>query len=133
MSIKSELKKENIEVIKKLDTMQINFIAKNVAKKLCLTFPDYGLNESNLFINLSRLDMYSAKMEEGMSEANYFYRNNSVYFNEHVNIDDLASLEEFSIHECIHSIQQVKNKNGKLLKLGLCDYSKPKTFGLRTK
>lgn len=133
MSIKSELKKEKIDVIKKLDTMQINFIAKNIAKKLCASFPDYNLNESNLFINLSRLNMYSAKMEEGMSEANYFYKNKSVYFNEHVNINDLDSLEEFALHECIHSIQEVRNKSGSLIKMGLCNYSGLHTFGLRSK
>ncbi len=33
-----------------------------------------GLNERNLFIELSRLDMYVAKMPEGMSEATYFIK-----------------------------------------------------------
>ena len=64
MSIKSDLKKDGIEVTQKLDTLKINSIAKNIASKLCQTFPSYGLNENELFIKLSRLDMYKAKMPE---------------------------------------------------------------------
>ena len=95
MSIKSDLKKDGIEIIEKLDTLKINSIAKNIASKLCETFPDYGLNENELFIKLSRLDMYKAKMPDGMAEANYFYKNSSIYFNEHIPDDDM---EEFAVH-----------------------------------
>lgn len=127
MSIKSDLKKDGIEVIKKLDTLKINSIAKNIASKLCETFPDYGLNENELFIKLSRLDMYKAKMPDGMAEANYFYKNSSIYFNEHIPDDDM---EEFAVHECIHYLQEVKDKKNYLLKMGLCDYTEFKIYGL---
>ena len=61
MSIESDLKKDGIIVIKKLDTLKINSIAKNISKKLCDTFPDFGINQNELFIKLSRLDIYIAK------------------------------------------------------------------------
>ena len=127
MSIKSDLKKDGIEVIKKLDTLKINSIAKNIASKLCQTFPSYGLNENELFIKLSRLDMYKAKMPEGMAEANYYYKNTSIYFNEHIPDEDI---EEFAIHECIHYLQEIKDKRNYLLKMGLCDYTEFKIYGL---
>ena len=127
MNIESDLKKDGIEVIEKLDTLTINSIAKNIANKLCSTFPEYGLNENELFIKLSRLDMYRAKMPEGMSEANYFYKNTSIYFNEHISREDL---EEFAIHECIHYIQEVKDKKNYLIRMGLCDYTEFKVYGL---
>ena len=107
MSIKSDLKKEGIEVINQLDTLTVNSLAKNISKKLCNTFPNYGLNENELFIKLSRLNMFIAKMPEGMAEANYFYKNSSIYFNEHIPMEDI---EEFAIHECIHFIQEIKDK-----------------------
>ena len=75
MSIESDLKKDGIEVVEKLDTLKVNSIARNISVKLCETFPNYGLNSNNLFIKLSRLDMYIAEMPEGMAEANYFYKN----------------------------------------------------------
>ena len=102
MSIKSDLKKYGIEVISKLDTLKINSIAKNISNQICQTFPQYNFNENELFIKLSRLDMYKAKMPEGMAEANYFYKNTSIYFNE--NIPD-SELDEFALHECIHYLQ----------------------------
>ena len=107
MSIETELKKDGIEVTEKLDTLKINSIAMNVSLKLCETFPEYKLNQNELFIKLSRLNMYKAKMPEGMAEANYFYKNTSIYFNEHIQDEDL---EEFAIHECIHYLQEIKDK-----------------------
>lgn len=127
MSIESDLKKDGIEVVEKLDTLKVNSIARNISAKLCETFPNYGLNSNNLFIKLSRLDMYKAKMAEGMAEANYFYKNSSIYFNEHIQDDDL---EEFAIHECIHYLQEVKDKKNYLIRMGLCDYTEFKIYGL---
>lgn len=127
MSVESDLKKDGIEVIKKLDTLRVNSIARTVSISLCETFPNYNLNQNDLFIKLSRLDMYIAKMPEGMAEANYFYKNSSIYFNERIDDEDL---EEFAIHECIHYIQEVKDKKNYLLRMGLCDYTEFKIYGL---
>ena len=55
MSVESDLKKDGIVVIKKLDTLRVNTIARNVAIRLCETFPDFGLNQNDLFIKLSIL------------------------------------------------------------------------------
>lgn len=127
MSVETDLKKDGIEVIKKLDTLKVNSIARNISIRLCETFPNFNLKQNDLFMKLSRLDMYIAKMPEGMAEANYFYKNTSIYFNEHIDDNDL---EEFSIHECIHYIQEVKDKNNYLLRMGLCDYTEFKIYGL---
>ena len=127
MSIESDLRKDGIEVIEKLDTLKINSIARNVSQKICNTFPEFNLNQNELFIKLSRLNMYKAKMPEGMAEANYFYKNTSIYFNEHIQDEDL---EEFAIHECIHYIQEVKDKRNYLVRMGLCDYTEFKVYGL---
>lgn len=127
MSIESDLRKDGIEVLEKIDTLKVNSIARNVSIRLCETFPNFNLNQNNLFIKLSRLSMYIAKMPEGMSEANYFYKNSSIYFNSHIDINDI---EEFAIHECIHYIQEVKDKRNYLLRMGLCDYTEFKIYGL---
>ena len=127
MSIESILKKDGIEVTEKLDTLKINSIARNISIKICHTFPNYNLDQNELFIKLSRLNMYRAKMPEGMSEANYFYKNTSIYFNEHIPDEDL---EEFAVHECIHYIQEVKDKKNYLIRMGLCDYTEFKIYGL---
>ncbi len=127
MSIESMLKKDGIEVINKIDTLRVNTIAKNVSTKICETFPQYHLNQNELFIKLCRLDMFRAKMPEGLAEANYFYKNTSIYFNEHIPDSDL---EEFAIHECIHYLQEVKDKKNYLIRMGLCNYTEFKIYGL---
>ena len=62
-----------------------------------------------------------------MAEANYFYKNTSIYFNVHIPDDDL---EEFAVHECIHYLQEVKDKKNYLIRMGLCDYTEFKVYGL---
>lgn len=64
MSIESDLKKDGIEVVEKLDTLKINSIAMNISNKICNTFPEYGFNQNDLFSKLARLNMYKAKMPE---------------------------------------------------------------------
>lgn len=115
MSIKSDLKREGIEVIYELDKNIVKSIVTNIAHKLVTTFSDFYLDEDVIITKLLKLKMYKAKMREGMAEANYFYKNTSIYFNEHILDEDL---EEFAIHECLHYFQEVKDGN-KLLRMGL--------------
>lgn len=116
MSINATLKKEGIEIISTLNTLEINKIASKIAEMLCSTFPEHNLNQSDLFVAISRLNMYIAKMPYGSAKAKYFYKNNSIYFSEDMDLDDLHTL---AVHECIHFLQEVKNKRGKLIRLGL--------------
>lgn len=116
MSINWLLKKEGLENIQKLDTMHINQIASNIAEKLYKSFPDLHLSQSDLFIQISRLNMYTAKMQDSSSSAKYVYGNNSIYFNENL---DLNNINILAIHECLHYLQEIKDQKGKLVKLGL--------------
>ena len=118
MSINSILKKEGITVVNPLNTLEINKIASKIAEMLCSTFPEHNLNKSDLFISISRLNMYIAKMPNSQAKAKYFYKNNSIYFSEDMDFDDLNTL---AVHECIHFLQQLKNKRGKVTRLGLYD------------
>ena len=62
MSIKKILKKEGIEIVRELDTLAVNTLAKNIANKLSETFPSLNLNSNKLFMQISRLNMYFAKL-----------------------------------------------------------------------
>lgn len=127
MSIESDLRKDGIKVIDILDTVSINKIAHNIANKLCNTFPELCFNELDLFSKLSQLKMYRASMPEGMAEANYFYKNTSIYFNEKIAFEDI---EEFAIHECIHYIQEIKDNKNNLIRMGLCNFDNFKIVGM---
>ena len=127
MSINSTLKKEGINVIGKLNTLEINKIASNISEKIVTAFPEHNINQSDLFISIARLDMYLAEMPNDMAMAKYFYKNNSIYFSKDMDLNDLHSL---ALHECLHFIQEVKNKHGKLLRLGLYNMEKGQNSGI---
>ena len=127
MSIESDLRKDGIRVVNILDTVSVNKIAHNISTKLCETFPELSFSENDLFAKLSGLKMYRATMPDGMAEANYFYKNTSIYFNDKIANDDL---EEFAIHECIHYIQEIKDKKNNLIRMGLCNFDNFKILGM---
>lgn len=127
MSIEKELKKDGIEVIRPLDTLSINTLAHDVAEKICKTFSEQNFIFHNLFIALSRIPMYIANIPEGFAEANYFYKNSSIYFKAGVSLDEL---EKTAMHEFIHYLQEIKDKKGNLVKLGLCDFGDLKILGM---
>ena len=116
---KSALKKEGIEIVKQLDTFKVNLIAQKITNRLCSTFPEYGFSRSDLFASLSRLNMYLAKLKDPLCGAKYYYKDNAIYFN----IDfSLLDADVFALHECIHYLQEKKDKKGNLIRLGLYDY-----------
>ena len=116
MSINSTLKNEGIRIVGKLNTLEINKIAANISEKISQAFPEHKIDQKDLFISIARLDMYIAEMPNDMAMAKYFYKNNSIYFSKNMDLNDLNTL---ALHECLHFIQEVKNKHGKLLRLGL--------------
>ena len=120
MGTNSRLKKEGIEIVEQLDTLKVNTIAISIASKLCLAFPEHNLSKSDLFTSISRLNMFIAKMPSDSSGAKYFYKNNSIYFNQETDLDEMAKL---AMHECIHFIQELKDSNNNLIKMGLYNCS----------
>ena len=127
MSIESELKKDGITVIGKLDTLSINTMSRDIADKLCKAFPEQNFIFQNLFISLSRIPMYIADIPDGFAEATYFYKNSSMYFKRGLSLDEL---EKFAVHEFIHYLQEIKDKRGNLVRLGLCDFGDLKVCGM---
>lgn len=127
MNVESELKKEGIEVIAPLDTFSVISIAKNVASKLVMAFPEQNLDCHSLFVKLSRLNMYIAKMPSGMAIAKYYYKNSSIYFSNDI---DFTNIDSFATHECIHRLQELRDNKNNLMRLGLCDFTNAKLPGM---
>lgn len=126
MSIEKELQADGIIVTEKIDAKLALEITKNISKKIVQTFPHFGLDEEEIFGKLFSLNMYKADMPEGMAEANYCYKNSSIYFNSHIADEDL---EEFAIHECIHFLQEKRNSHNRITKMGLSKYTRFKVIG----
>lgn len=127
MNIENKLRRDGIEVIEKLGTLTINSLAKNISEKIYKAFPEESFCPQKLFIKLSRIPMYIAKIPEGMAEANYFYKNSSIYFREGYCQEEL---EKFAVHEFLHCIQEVKDNKNNLLRLGLYEFGEFKDYGM---
>ena len=127
MSIETDLAKEGIKVVKPLDTLMVNTIAKNVSEKLVSTFTEQNLDYEKLFIVFSRIPMYFVEMPEGTLCAKYYYKNSSVYFSNKINKNELT---KFAVHELIHFLQENKDEKNNLIKLGLCDFTHPRLIGM---
>lgn len=109
MKIDFLLKNEGIEIVKELSKKEISTIAKDVAIKLCLAFPEHNLNRTDLFDALKSIKMYYANLPRDFSGAKYILDNNSIYFNNSLSFEKLPCV---AMHECIHFIQHynaVKN------------------------
>lgn len=127
MNINSTLKKEGIKIINSLDALDINKIANIISTTMAEVFPEHHIVQSDLFIDIARLNMYVAEMPNDMAQAKYFYKNNSIYFSQDTDFNGLNSVV---FHECIHYMQELKNQNGKLLRMGLYDLEGASPVGM---
>lgn len=125
MGIKRDLKREGIEIIEQIDTLTINSLARSIADTISRTFPELNLDTKQLFMRISRLNMYFANLPTGIS-AKYFYKNKTIYFANNIEEKNLVSV---AIHECIHYLQEKCDKSGEIVTLGLCDYTNSKLPG----
>lgn len=103
MSIDSVLKKEGIDIVKKLNAKEVNIVAKDIAIKLCLAFPEHNLNRSDLFDLFSLLDMYMANLPKDSSYAKFLVDNNAIFFNSNLTFNEIPDV---AMHECIHVLQK---------------------------
>ena len=126
MNIEKQLQRDGIIPIEKIDTEIVLSITNNISQKIVSTFPSFNLNANEIFAKLFSLNMYKAQMPEGMQEASYCYKNSSIYFNYNISNEDL---EEFAIHECFHFLQEIRDENNNITKMGLADYTKSKITG----
>lgn len=127
MNIEKILRKDGIEVISPLKYSTIQNLAKSVSEKMCKAFPELNIDYKELYDKLSSISMYYVTCPEGMSEANYLYKNSSIYFKFGLEDEDL---EKYAVHEIIHYLQTCRDKKNYLVRLGLCDLSNYKIYGL---
>ena len=127
MNLQKKLQNLGIEQIEKLSNEYVRAIAFNVTEALTSAFPVIYNDYNNIFAQLINCNMYTARITKQISSVNYIYENNSIYFDRAL---DLTTVNEQMIHECIHYIQDSRNKHGKLDTIGLCNFGRFSVFGL---
>lgn len=127
MNLQKKLQNIGIEQIAKINPEFVRLIAFNVTEALTNAFPAIYEQYNNILAQLINCNMYTAQITKPISKVNYIYENNSIYIDENI---DLTTINEQIIHECIHYLQDSRNKNGKLNKIGLCNFGQFSVFGL---
>lgn len=127
MNVDKKIKNLGIEKLCEVDKEQKQVLANEVANTLIQKFPNSRLNKEKIENKLLDTKMYIANIPKGMLKVNYMYMNSSIYFDKSV---QLEKLDEFILHECIHRIQEYKNKNNRLVQLGTCNFATTKIIGL---
>ena len=107
-----------IEVLDRVEDEKVISFVDEVSTKIKITFPESNINFLDIYKTLLDTPMYYAKIPQGLSEANYYYENSSLYFSEDI---DLKNISEYVYHECIHKLQERKDKKGKIVRLGVCE------------
>lgn len=127
MDIAKKLEKLGIEYAMPIDKEIVRMIAYNVTEALVNKFPSISDEYNNIFAKLLNCNMYVATVTKPISKVNYIYENNSIYFDDTINLNVLT---EQTIHECIHYLQDYRNMKGKLEKIGLCNFENFNVSGL---
>lgn len=113
-----ELKNIGIMVTKKADNMDSKKIADMVAKKLTIAFPNEKFEYSDIYNKIVEMPIYYAQISDELTKVNYIYKNSTLYLSEDINLTDNF---EYILHECIHKIQETKDKKEKITRFGLCE------------
>lgn len=125
-TITAELEKNGIKVICPINTFNANEVATHVSRLLFSKFPELKIDYVATFSKISHLKMYIADMPFGMSDACYFYKNESIYFRKGLKFEDIKNL---AFHEVLHHFQEIKDSYGVLHRMGLCSYVGINSYG----
>lgn len=125
MGISKILKKFDIKVIGKLTKEQQIIISDNVATKISNRFKyiDYGY----IYTKLMRAKMYIAIIPEGVTRAIYSYEEDTLFISDE---EDLNNISKELLYECIHTMQDIRDKKGKVKQLGQCIFSDYKVYAM---
>ena len=129
MNVEKKLSKLGIDVVREFTPREVRYVAEEVIESLVNTFPVLEEIYNELLIRLLNCKMYFAniKNDSNISNVNYVYENNSIYFSNSINFN---KIDDVIIHECIHYMQDNRTDNGKLKKIGLCDFEELSTYGM---
>ena len=118
MAENNSLGNTGIEVIEPLQDEKIIDIVNQVSTRIMTAFPNNNLSYLDIYKTLLDTPMYYAKIPKGLSKANYYYKDSSIYFSNNANI---SKVDEYIFHEFIHRLQERKDKKGNITRIGVCE------------
>lgn len=125
MGTDKTLKTFGIKVIAKVTKEQQIIIADNVATKISdeFNYIDYEYVYKKLMI----AKMYIAQIPEGLTKAIYMYEEDTLYISDN---EDINNISAELMYECIHTLQDIRDKKGNVKQLGQCIFSEFKIYAM---
>lgn len=125
MGISKLLKKFDIKVIAKLTKEEQIILSDNIATKISNEFNyiDYGY----IYTKLMKAKMYIAIIPEGITSAIYSYEEDTLFISD---TEDISKVSKDLLYECIHAVQDIRDKKGKVKQLGQCIFSDYKVYAM---
>ncbi len=125
MGISKLLKKFDIKVISKLTKEEQIILSDNVATKISNEFNyiDYGY----IYTKLMKAKMYIAIIPAGITSAIYSYEEDTLFISD---TEDINAVSKELLYECIHAVQDIRNRKGKIKQLGQCIFSEFKVYAM---
>lgn len=126
INIKRELKNIGIKPIEELSVQERTNIAEKVATKL-VSLEVQGLTHNEILEKLFGAKMFTAQMSNNLGKVSYFYKNRTIYFDKNLS---LGNIDENILRECIHYLQDKREKKEKLKRMGICTFEQYKVRGM---
>ena len=125
MSVARILKEFDIKPIAKVTKEQQIVLADNVATMISNKFNyiDYGY----IYKKLMAAKMYIAIIPSGITRAIYLYEEDTLFISDE---EDINSVSEELLYECIHAVQDIRNRKGKIKQLGQCIFTDFKVYAM---
>lgn len=125
MNINKLLKKFDIKIISKLKKEEQIILSDNVATKISNKFNyiDYGY----IYTKLMKAKMYIAIVPEGITSAIYSYKDDTLFISD---TEDINTISKELLYECIHAVQDIRSRKGKIKQLGQCIFSEFKVYAM---
>lgn len=125
MNIAKELQKVKIIPQKELNIDKKMQIANCASNMLSNNISELLKEYNELYMRIYNCKMYYALMPSEYNGVVYFYKNNTIYFNENI-----ENINEFVLHEIIHYLQNFNKIANKEERIGLCSFLDFKLQGL---
>lgn len=122
---KEQLIKKGISNIKHIDEKTKSKISSYVAMSLYTKLPALKLDFYALIYSIHNLDMYVANINIENVKSYYSYEDSAIYFQNGMSTEEM---QKKAVGECIHYLQEIRNKKGKLIKFGAASSLDNKEF-----
>ena len=127
MKIQKKLSRLGIQKEEELNPKDVNYLAHSIVSYITTTFPVLQEKYNEILAKILNCKMYYAKITENIAQINYIYEDNSIYISDDI---DIMEPNEQLYHEIVHYLQVLRKNNGKIKKIGLCDFGDFSVKGL---